>query len=130
ESSKHLVSDFLKAFSSGNLEAISAFFHEDFSWWVAGSLEGLSGTYDRRQMCELLSGITAVYKQGALPVTPISMIAESDRVAVEVQCYAELVNGRIYKNQLHMAIELSDGKIKRIREYMDTVHAYDTFLAP
>lgn len=130
EDSKKLVSDFLEVFSSGDVAAISAFFHEDFSWWVAGSLEGLSGTYDRQQMCALLAGITAVYKGGALPAWPVSMIAENDRVAVEVECRAELVNGRVYDNKLHMAIELADGKIKRIREYMDTVHAYKTFLAP
>jgi len=41
---------------------------------VAGTIPGISGTYDRQQMLDLLAQVTQVYKQGALRITPSRMI--------------------------------------------------------
>jgi len=49
-------------------------------------------------------------------------------VAVEAESYAELHNGRLYRNSYHFLFELEDGKIKLIREYLDTQHVIDTFV--
>lgn len=89
----------------------------------------MSGSYDREGLGALLGGVTSVYENGALEVTPNSAIAQGDRVAVEATSYAKLKNGRVYQNQYHFLFEIRDGKILSVKEYMDTKHAYDIFFA-
>ncbi|MES2261721.1 MAG: nuclear transport factor 2 family protein [Pseudomonadota bacterium] len=127
---KEIVREFLSVFSRGDVAGIVERLHPDATWWVSGTMPGLSDTYSRQQMGELLKGVTTVYKLGALRITPLSMIAEGSMVAVEAESYAELNNGRVYNNFYHFLFEIADGKILRVKEYMDTQHAYDTFLKP
>ncbi len=56
-------------------------------------------------------------------------IAQGDKVAVEAESFAELVNGKVYQNKYHFLFEIRDGQIYRVKEYMDTMHAYQTFYA-
>jgi hypothetical protein len=119
----------MEVFSTGDVEGILACLHEDATYWVSGSIPGMSDTYDKQRLGGLLGGVTTVYKGGALRISPTSMIGEGDKVAVEAESFAELLNGRVYKNQYHFLFEVADGKILRVKEYMDTQHAYDTFVA-
>jgi hypothetical protein len=64
-----------------------------------------------------------------LQMTLKSAIAEGDRVAAEVESQGDLRNGRRYRQQYHFAIEFRDGQICAVREYLDTQHAYDVWLA-
>lgn len=127
---KEIIREFLDVFSRGDVFAVVDRLHDDATWWVSGTMQGLSGTYAKKEMSELLKGIKAIYKQGALRITPLNMIAEDNFVAAEAESYAELNNGRVYNNLYHFLFEIADGKILRVKEYMDTQHAYATFLAP
>ncbi len=126
---KAVVSEYLNAYSTGNLAEIARHLHDEVTWWVAGTVPGISGTYNKLQTLALLGQVTAVYKQRALQITPSRMIGEGKLVAVEAESYAELHNGKVYNNLYHFVFEIEDGKIKRIREYLDTQHVYDTFIA-
>jgi ketosteroid isomerase-like protein len=125
---KQIVSEFLEVFSRGDVDGVVDRLHPDAGWWVSGTMAGLSATYTRQQMDVLLRGVTALYKKGALQITPTSLLAEGNRVAVEAESFAELNNGRVYNNLYHFLFEIADGKILRVKEYMDTQHAFDTFL--
>jgi ketosteroid isomerase-like protein len=126
---KAKVAAFFEDYSTGNVERIGAHLHDDARWWVAGSVPGISDTYTKAQMLALLEQVTGVYKKGALQFTLSSMIAEGNRVAAEVESYAELHNGKVYNNLYHFLFEIEDGRIKSIKEYLDTQHMHDTFVA-
>ena len=111
----------MRTFSAGNFDAALDLMTDDATWWVAGKFE-LSGTKTKAEFGELVKGIGAAMPNG-LKITPKGVIAEGDRVAVEAESYGELANGKVYNNQYHFLIELSDGKIKAVREYLDTIHA-------
>lgn len=130
DQNKAIVTDFLKVFSAGDIDGVVAGLHDDATWWVAGDIEGMSGTYTKQEMANLLPNFTGIYKAGALRITPSEMTAEGDRVAVEAEGYAELSNGREYKPVYHFLFEIKDGKIGRVKEYMDTHHAFAIFFAP
>ena len=49
------------------------------------------------------------------------------KVALEVESRGELTNGRIYDQRYHFLIELRDGKICAVREYLDTQHAHSVW---
>lgn len=127
---KEIVKEFLEVFSRGDVNGVVDRLHDNATWWVSGTLQGLSGTYTKKEMGELLKGVKTVYTHGALQITPLKMIAEDNFVAAETESYAELNNGRVYHNLCHFLFEIADGKILRVKEYMDTQHAHATFLIP
>ena len=130
ETNKATVKSFLAVFSTGNVAGILDGLEDDATWWVSGRLQGLSGTYTKADLGPLLKGATALYTTGALRITPLEMIAEGNRVAVEAESYAELTDGRVYNNLYHFVFEIRNGRIARVKEYMDTDHANATFLLP
>jgi hypothetical protein len=79
-------------------------------------------------LAPLLEAAAKLYTNRALRIVPLSMIAEGDRVAVEAESFAELTNGKVYNNRYHFFFELADGKVTKVREYMDTAHAREIFL--
>lgn len=125
---KQLVSDFMEAFSTGNVEKTLAYMDESATWWIAGTMEGISGTHSKDAFRQLLSGIAAETKTGAIRLTPKAWTVEGDRVAVETESYAEVKNGRVYNNLYHFVFEVRDGKIHSVREYLDTEHTSAVFL--
>jgi uncharacterized protein len=127
---KAIVADFMAAFSCGDVPGVLQRMADGATWWVSGSLAGMSGTYEKATFGALLEGVKPAYKSGAMQFTPKSMVAEGPFVAVEAQSYAELQNGRIYNNQYHLLFEIRGGKVLRVREYMDTQHAFAIFFAP
>ena len=50
------------------------------------------------------------------------MTAEDDRVAVEAESKAKLVNGTLYHNRYHFLFVVRDGRIHAVKEYLDTLH--------
>ncbi|WP_218278807.1 MULTISPECIES: nuclear transport factor 2 family protein [Pseudomonadaceae] len=129
ERNKEVVRHFLCVFSTGNVAGILECLDDDCIWWVSGNVPGISGSYDKQQMGELLSGVVNAYKQGALPITPGGMTAEGKRVAVEAESCSELNNGRVFRNTYHFLFEVDGKRITGIKEYSDTLHLYETFIA-
>ncbi|WP_026909994.1 nuclear transport factor 2 family protein [Patulibacter minatonensis] len=130
QTSKQVVEDFLKTFSTGDVEHILASMTEDATWWVAGTMEGISGTYTREEFGQLAGGIGAGTKEARIQLTPHAWTVDGDRVAVETESYAELNNGRVYNNHYHFLFVVQDGRIHRVKEYLDTEHTSAIFLKP
>lgn len=124
---KEVVRDFFAAFSRGDIDGVLDRMTGDATWWVAGRIDGMSGTNTREQLGTLLRQVKPLYRTGALEITPTAMIAEGDKVAVEAESYAELVSGVVYANQYHFLVEVADGRVRRVREYSDTHHMLETF---
>jgi uncharacterized protein len=129
EQNKAIVREFLEVFSTGDVPAILARLDDDATWWVSGKVEGFAGSRSKAEMGQLLESVVALYKEGALRLTPVEMIAEGDRVVVEAEGYAELSSGKVYSPQSVLIFEIAGGKVKRVREYLDTQHAVDVFFA-
>jgi hypothetical protein len=51
-------------------------------------------------------------------------------VALEVESYGKLKNGRIYNQQYHTLMVIRDGKISAVREYLDTQHVFEVWFKP
>jgi ketosteroid isomerase-like protein len=124
---KAIVRAFFEAFSRGDVDSVLGAMTDDATWWVAGHIDGMSGTNTKRQLGALLEQVKPLYRSGALTITPSAMIAEGDSVAVEAESYAELVSGGVYANQYHFLIKLRDGLVQSVREYSDTHHMAQTF---
>lgn len=130
EANKALVAEFMRVFSTGDVDRILSFMDDSATWWVAGTIEGISGTKDKRGFGEMLAGLSQLAESGAISLTPLAWTAEGDRVAVETESYSELTNGRVYNNLYHFVFEVRHGRIQRIKEFLDTEHTRAVFLAP
>ncbi|MCW0212305.1 MAG: nuclear transport factor 2 family protein [Pseudonocardia sp.] len=128
DTNKKLVTEFMEVFSTGDVEKILSYLDDSATWWVAGTIEGVSGTKDKAAFGEMLSGLSALTKTGAIRLTPQALTAEGERVAAETESYSELSNGRVYNNLYHFVFIVRDGKIHAVKEYLDTEHTRAIFV--
>jgi uncharacterized protein len=131
EKNKRLVSDFFARFSAGDLAGALAMMSDDATWWIAGTPGQVpgAGVHDKKKIARLLNGMFGELKSG-IKMTVKAAIAEGDTVAVEVESYGELKNGRVYNNHYHFALQIHGGMISAVREYLDTQHAVATWSRP
>jgi uncharacterized protein len=129
EVNKNIVRSFFENFSAGKVDAALGLMADTATWWVAGNPDKfvLAGTKTKAQFVELVQGIGVAIPKG-LRVTPKGFTAEGDRVAVEAESYGETASGKIYNNLYHFLVEVRDGKIQAVREYLDTMHAKEVLV--
>src|SRR5262249_41360550 len=127
EDNKKLVSALFSRFSDGDITGVLGMMADDATWWIAGKAGTVPvGTQSKEQIARLFHHMASQLKDG-LKMTVKNMIAEGDSVAAEVEAYGELKNGRIYNQEYHMLIEIRNGKIGAVREYLDTQHVFATW---
>lgn len=130
EQNKGVVREFFRVFSTGNGAGILALMRDDATYWVSGSVQGFSGEKTKAQLADVLAGVGQVYLGGSLPLAPTTLIAEGELVFAEASGRAELKNGRVYEPRSAWVFRIEDGLIVEIREFIDTKHSYEVFLAP
>ncbi len=119
---KEIATRFFDQFSKGNIDTAFALVSDDAVWWVPGDLP-FSGTKTKAQYLQVVGSIQSGFPNG-LKLDATSMIAEGDKVAVEVSSYGEHVNGKTYTNKYHFLMTIKDGQITKVKEYMDTLHLF------
>ena len=124
---KEVVSDFFERFSEGEIDAAFEMVSDDVGWWVPGDLP-FSGTKTKTEYLQVVAAIQTGFP-GGLQLNPTSMIAEGNKVAVEVASYGDHVSGKTYTNKYHFLITIKDHKLVDVKEYMDTLHLHQ-LLAP
>ena len=129
ESNKNVVRSFFDSFSAGMYEAALSLLADTATVWVAGKPESfvLAGTKTKAQFSEKLNKMVELLPKG-MRITLKEFTAEGDRVAVEAEGYGETVSGKIYNSEYHFLVEVRDGKIQAMREYLDTLHAKEALL--
>ena len=121
---------FFELFSASDIDGALALMTEDATWRIPGKkeLSPTAGLYTKERIARLfrrmLDGLVA-----ALQMTVMSSLAEGERVALEVTSSGDLKNGRLYRQEYHSLMEFREGKICAVREYLDTQHAYDIWIA-
>jgi uncharacterized protein len=126
DENKTVALTLMKAMETGDWTAVRELIAEDGTWWIAG--EGFAaGAWPRDKFVTVMSGVVAEHRAGPFTFTPITLTAEEDRVCVEAVSNMKLKNGKTYHNEYHILIQFRDGKIKSVREYMDTKHVSEAF---
>ena len=112
QTNKVVVSRFLAAVASGDLDVIEDLQAPDCTWWVIGRGAVSRDSYTNEVRTMLLAA-------NPRTVEIISMVAEGDTVAAEIR--SEFHFGeRVYANEYHDLFVLRDGRIIHGREYFDT----------
>ena len=124
---KALAAEFIEAMRTSDTDRLSTLTTDDFSWWIIGKPEYLAtaGEHDSEYFLGFFQGGSLFPDRPEFTVT--SMIAEGNKVAAEAEFKAKTSTGVMYENSYHFLFVLEDGKVKRMKEYMDTFHAKATF---
>jgi len=127
---KQLAMEFFGRFSASDVAGALDCLTDDVQWWIAGKpgVTPTSGVNDRRKLARLFDNMMGQLRSG-LRMSVKGMIAEGDKVAVEVESTGELKNGRVYSNEYHFVLTFRNGKIAAVREYLDTQHVHATWFA-
>ncbi len=125
---KLLVKEFIEAMRQSDVNKLQSMITEDFSWWINGKAAYLqtAGEHDKAFFLGFFGAGSAMFP-GGVAFTVSGMLAEGEQVAAEANLKAITAAGELYDNDYHFLFTFENGKIKRMKEYMDTHHAKVTF---
>ncbi|PWJ55319.1 hypothetical protein CLV98_11488 [Dyadobacter jejuensis] len=123
KANKALVTEFIEAMRTSNIDQLKRKITADFSWWIIGKPEYLAtaGEHDAEYFLAFFKN-SNFFPEGT-DFKATSMIAEGNSVAAEAEIKAKTAMGTSYENYYHFLFVIENGKIKRMKEYMDTHHA-------
>ena len=101
---------------------------EGFTWWLGGDPKKfpLAGPKTKKELEGMIGVILKIVPKG-IQVTPLAFTAEGTRVAMEAKSHAVTVDGKVYSNDYHFLLEIKDGKVQSVKEYLDTMHTNEIF---
>jgi ketosteroid isomerase-like protein len=115
---------FFETLSSGDLERIRAAFHEEAVWQV--QVKGVIGEGSHRGkkaiVDEFLAPVRGMFKPGDPKLNITSVASQGPLVIGEIDARGTFADGRPYENLYVFALEIKDGKVFRLREYMDSLY--------
>ena len=123
ETNKKIVAAFFQCFSATDAPGALKLLDDKAIWRVMGREGGLpmSGEMDKEAIGALIGSVKDAIPDG-MKLTPTGWTAEGDRVALEMESYGDMVNGKVYQNRYHFLVTVANSKIISLREYMDTYH--------
>lgn len=124
EKNEQLVKTFFETLSTGDLEKVRPLLHEEATWQaMATGIPGL-GVHRGRDVIidEFLDPVRGMFEPGDPKVYMDTIISKGNLVSCETRGVGKLKNGKEYNNKYCWMIEIKDGKIYALREYMDSYH--------
>lgn len=120
DQNKQLVTSTWQALERGDVDATLSNMSEDVSWLVPGNLPHISGVKQGKQaIVTLMKGVKKAFPEGVKSEIR-NICAEGNAVVLELTNRGKVANGKFYENDYCFVFEIADGKIQRIREYVDT----------
>jgi uncharacterized protein len=114
---------FFVTLSAGDLEALRPLIHMDGSWEVMRAVDGERLTVGRNSIIDdFLAPVRGRFEEGDPKVEVTMLFAAGNMVAAETVGTGQLRNGRPYRNRYAWIIELRDGLVCHVHEYMDTAY--------
>ena len=120
---KRLVTAFMQALGKGDAAAMKPLLADDMVAICTGTCL-LSGSRNAAEILAAMGMLMQATKNG-IEFKILNLTAEEDRVAVEAEGYSTLVTGTPYNNQYHFLFFIRNGKVYRLKEYMDTKMVQD-----
>jgi uncharacterized protein len=129
ETNRGFARSFFAALGRGDRQALFEICHDDLEWTVpkgavaqAGTHVGAAEVFDR-----MLQSTSATFVAGSQRLDVLHEIAEGDVVMIEARFRAKGVNGRDYDNGYVFVFEFEGGRVRRLREHVDTRYAAEFF---
>jgi uncharacterized protein len=129
DENKRIVRDFIRATWSRDADRAAPLMCDDSTHWTCGRLPRFRHLWTKAEFCALLRS-ESPFKEN-LTLKMGACIAEGDSVVLEVIGEGIVAaSGEVYSNTYCFLFTLRDGKIAKIRQYMDTQHMDDVLPVP
>lgn len=127
EEHKQIAMAFLRASAAHDAERFAELLCDDATYWTCGKphLFAYAGERGKSEICRYMA--TPSIFVGGASVSFGAITAEDDRVAVEAETRGVTPDGRVYTNAYHYLFTFRDGRILRVKEYVDTQAAAEFF---
>lgn len=127
ETNKAVALKFLHALCGGDVATLKTVTADDIVAILPGTSQ-IAGTRHLPEILVVCEMFPKISKAGLIPKV-LAVTAEDDRVAIEWEGECTLLNGQAYNNFYHMLFFIRDGKVVRMKEYLDTKMA-DNVIMP
>jgi uncharacterized protein len=97
---------------------------DEISWLIPGNLEISGLRKGKAAILEFARNAAKIFP-GGLKSDLNRVYADGDTVIVEMTNRGKVFNGKDYENEYCFVFEIEAGKIRRVREYVDTQKAKD-----
>lgn len=137
-----VATGFMSALDANDADALAPCFAEDGTWWVdtgfdraAGAFDvdpgperpwPLHGLMDARQKVELLRSLPQRFPGGCRQILRRSF-AGGDIAVLEVEGDGMFLGERPYRNRYCFVVDVREGLVQSVREYLDTAHSAHVF---
>ena len=123
------VLDFFQTLSTGDLDALVPHLHVDASWEpMVRDIPGAGRHHPRDAVInDFLAPIRGAFVEGDPKTYVDVMMSDGDRVVCETHATGLKADGKAYNNRYCWVLELKDGKVLNIREYMDSLYVAKFF---
>jgi|SRR5579863_7193178 len=120
---RQFVLDFFRELSAGNPGCWDRV-ADDANWKLMAKAKDYPyrSEYSKASYRKLVEDSVQDFPNG-LRFTITGTTAEGDRVALEAESYGMARSGKLYNNLYHLLVLVENGKIKTVREYLDSGHA-------
>lgn len=120
QANKQLIRDTWAAISAGDHDGFLGNLSDDVSWTFFGS-HRFAGTFKSKgELVEKLFTPLGGVLDGGISVEILALYADGDHVIMEAKGDARSKDGKDYNNDYCLVIQCADGKIKAVREYLDS----------
>ena len=118
------VLNLFSSMSAKDLPRAATYLHADISWTLMLADVPGRGPHLGREavMKNILAGGRGIFREGDPKVHVDSIVSAGDFVMAETHGSGARVDGRPYNNTYAWAIEMHDGKVFKVREYMDSLY--------
>ena len=125
---KKLIKSYFKMIATGSPK-LPELLADDVVWWVPPGSD-MAGTYEgKAKVLEFMGSGVGLYDPSVpMKISVEDMVAEGSSVCVQFVLEARTAAGRDYRNHYHIAFELRDGRIARVKEYVDTAYANERLM--
>lgn len=112
---------FFGALGGGDFEAARKLMADDMSWTVMGTgVPGAGEHIGPDAIFAMMGPIRGLFEPGSPVITLTKLTSNDHTVVTETHGGGRFKDGRTYDNRYVMSIDVEDGKVVALREYMDT----------
>jgi uncharacterized protein len=127
EDNKQVVREAYAAISGGDVDGFMSRLADDVEWYFIGSHRFAGTLKGKDAIMSDLFGPLGEALTSTIQLGIKQLIAEGDKVVSEMQGTSKSIGGKDYNNTYCIILTVKDGKIKEMREYLDTELVTEVF---
>jgi len=127
---EQVVRDLHAAITARDFARLRDLLDDRLAWEVCGIDFAGAGIFDKAAILGTMPGMLEVFEEGSPRMTITSLFRDGDWVIAEGTGAGVFRDGRSYENRYVFFHEIVDGRVRTLREYMDTQHMASLFAGP